>query len=609
MATPQESVTTVNGRRCTRSRARTAAPSIATSAAPEVTSAEAPPAPAIISQPPQVQSSAAVEAPPPPLQPAPSSTQAEAPNVVPTTAAAASSAIAAISSSSTLPISSAPAGPAAPAVSPIQSSIEVAPEQPATSAVASDPPLNDQPEQPQSTQTGIPSGGSAGIISPEQGSGDGAGLTIATSTGANIGGIVGGVLGGLFGLIIISGLLFFCLRKRRSREPFERWRQRMSEKEEEGPGFLAKAKTIPASIGVFFAKLNKSKAGPAQNPYRRHSVRSSVSSVYSTQSNGPRSRSISEPPSRLRQQLRDIGGRMPSLKRSRTLLHKKQDSFVAGSKSPFVGIVEDPVARNNKDIDNPFVDPDAEPLEPPKNLFVLNPDPNSRESSPNLQREFLDGLRDQQRAPIAPIPAAMSDRGSRDPLASIIDQLEDYNGSGTPEWLQDNHKRTQSSSTALASHPPSAMYTPSIYASADNPFLDPQDIPPVPSQPLPPNPPVRPTNAYNALSTFNATSSAVSRASNTSFYFGEPGPSRPTTKMFSAPPRRAGRQSDPFDLDRPEVLGFGSVSGRREVRASTVTRQNSRRRSSVPNWVNMDDGSYERASAVPGPLRNPSIKR
>jgi hypothetical protein len=79
-----------------------------------------------------------------------------------------------------------------------------------------------------------------------------------------------------------------------------------------------------------------------------------------------------------------------------------------------------------------------------------------------------------------------------------------------------------------------------------------------------------------ALPTFDATSTAASGNSDYS-YFGEPGPSRPGTRLFTPglPTGRTVRQSDPFDLDRPEVLGFGSVFGRREVRGS-VTRQPSR---------------------------------
>jgi hypothetical protein len=674
MATPQESVTTVNGRRCTRSRARTAATStsLATSAAPEVTSAAASPPPEIISQAAQIQSSAAAQISSPPPQLPPSSTQADVPDVASTNAAAVSSAIgtdspvsssapqpsalaiapnspplgqdpapgppvlatptavggssspdvtatsvaaesaaplttssptssdsnnaAAISISSTL---ADPTNPAVPAISSVQSSIELVPEQPASSTVLSDPrssdsPSSNQSQQPQSTQTGFPSGGSDGLISPEQGTEDGQGLTIGSGTGANIGGIVGGVLGGLFGLMLISGLLFFCLRKRRSREPFERWQHRMSEKEEASPGFFTKVKATPAVVAVFFATLRKDKAESAQNQHRS----STTSSIYSTTTDNQRARSISEPPSRLRQHLRDIGGRMPSLSRSRTLLQKKQDSFVVGSQSPFIGIVEDPVARNSKGTENPFADPDEDPLEPPKKLSLLNPDPKS----PNLQREFNDGLQNQQRAPIAPKPATMSDRGSKDPFSSILDQLESYDGSGTPEWLKDLHRRSQSASAALQSHPPSFIHPSSTYVSADNPFVDPTDVPPVPTQPLPPNPPVNPVKAY-----YNPTANATSRASNISFYYGESGPSRPSTRMFATPPQRAGRQSDPFDLDRPEVLGFGAVSGRREVRASTVTRQNSRRRSS--SVVNINNDPYTRSSADPGPLAKPNVKR
>jgi hypothetical protein len=371
----------------------------------------------------------------------------------------------------------------------------------------------------------------------------------------------------------------------------------MSEKEEARPGFLAKVKATPAAVAVFFATLKRDKDEPVQNQHRS----STSSSIYSTTTDNPPARSISKPPSRLRQHLREIGGRMPGLSRSRTLLQKKQDSFVVGSQSPFIGIVEDPVARNRKGTENPFADPNLEPLEPPKKLSLLNPDPKSTENSPNLQQQFNDGLQNQQRAPVAPKPATMSDRGSKDPFSSIMDQLESYDGSGTPEWLKDLHRRSQSASAALQSHPP-FIHPNSVSVSADNPFLDPTDVPPVPTEPLPPNPPINPIKAY-----YNPTTNATSRASNTSFYYGESGPSRPTTRMFATTPHRAGRQSDPFDLDRPEVLGFGTVSGRREVRASTVTRQDSRRRSS--SVVNMNDNPYKRASADPGPLGKPNVKR
>ncbi|KAF2739461.1 hypothetical protein EJ04DRAFT_540713 [Polyplosphaeria fusca] len=674
MATPAESTTTVSGRRCTRSRARTAATSSITSTAAEVvspteltstTTSEAPqiqssavdpsPAapPASTEQAPDVASSAAPPASSAPGTDSPASSVAQTSplaNLQPTPPAAvvpdpgvevseteaaveASVAVDALPTSTPTPsaissdtIAPAPTPSPSDSTSPPESSVDAQPEPSSVAIIPfpSEQPSNGQPEQPQST--GVSPGGSAGIITPGQPGSDQGSLTIANDGQTNVGGIVGGVVGGFVGIALISALLFLCLRKRRAREPFARWQQRLSEKSS-GEGSLAaklkaipeklaviprKIQAIPANIGLIFSKMKGKKSGSAENPYRRHSVRSSVSSVYSVRSNG-RSRSISEPPSKFRDQLRNFGGRMPSLKKSRALLQKKPDSFVNGSKSPFKGIVDDPVLRNSKGIDNPFVDP-----KPPgtlKTLFALNPDPVSREGTPKPQRGPLDGLRDQQRPPMTPKPVAMSDRGSRDPFASILDELEERNGSGTPEWLKDDsHKRTHSLQTALRSHPPST-YTASIYTTADNPFFDPSDAPPVPTQPLPPNPPARPTNTYTAtLPSFNMTSSNISRESNGSFLFGEPGPSRPTTNMFSdvsvIPPPRTGRQSDPFDLDRPEVLGFGEVNGR-HVRAS-VTRQNSknRRRSSIPNWISIvDDNPYERASAVPGPLRNPSVKR
>jgi hypothetical protein len=440
---------------------------------------------------------------------------------------------------------------------------------------------------------------------------DGPGLTISNGGRANVGGIVGGVVGGIAVVALVSVLLFLCLKRRKSRDTFARLQRRLNmEKEGNQPGLVEKLKAapmklkaMPAGISVFFAKFRKESETPDPGPYVRHSFRSSISSVYPARPNR-RSQSMSEPPSRFRDQLRGFGGRfgdrMPSLKRSRTLLHQKQDSLVVGEKSPFPNIVDDPVLRNSTGIENPFADP-------------LPPGPNA---SASKSPRNLDGLRDQQRPPISPKPVAFSNRSSKDPFASILDELEEKRGNSTPDWLRDtSHRRTQSITAALRSHPPST-YTASVYTTAESPFWDPSEAPPVPQQPLPPNPPKRAMNSYTAgLPAFNATSSTVSRGSTDSFYFGEPGPSRPTTNLFSdvsaasAMPKPVGRQSDPFDLDRPEVLGFGQVGGR-QVRAS-VTRQNSRtkRASSVPNWVNIDDGQYERTSAVPGPLRNPNTNK
>lgn len=671
MATPQDLTTTVGGRRCTRSRARTALTSIFTPPPAVVTPSEViPPSTTIAEQQIQQQTSQAQAPPPPPPPPSssqeqvqaapaptaigtanpqvsstplpqivaapppsalqninPSGPVAQAPNPgvviteeatpiaaapetpvaapvstpppVVTSAPPASSDTIVPVATSVLPVSSANvATSAAVAPSPIsrESSIEIIPDQPIQSPESAVP-SNDPSNSDQSSMelpsipsaTGMPPGGSAGVISPDQTPEDGGGLTLGNGP-VNIPAVIGGVVGGVAAICLISALLFLCLRKRKSTESFgARWQRRFNEKSEpsDSPGLLAKLKSIPAGVSMWVAKVKGQKSGPAQHPYRIHTARSSVSSVYSVGSNG-RGRSISAPPTKFRDQLRGFGfgDRMPSLKRSRTLLQKKQDSFVVGDKSPFPAIVEDPVDRN-QNVDNPFADPPPQGFTP--------------------KQAVADGLRDQQRGPISPKPV-LSSRGSRDPFVSIMDELDERNGSGTPEWLRDtSHRRTHSATTALHSHPPSSFYSPSTYQPGDNPFSDSSAIPPVPTQPLPPNPPRQPSNAYNRLPTFDALStgaSGASRDSNSSFLFGEPGPSRPTTNMYTnvsvAP--RVGRQSDPFDLDRPEVLGFGNV--RRDIRGS-VTRQNSRSRrtSSVPNWVNYDESSY------PAPLRNPSIKR
>jgi hypothetical protein len=672
MATPQDLTTTVSGRRCTRSRARTAASSTLTSteaAAPteltsttttqeaaqtqtqaqtQTTTAEAPPPSS------STTTEAAQQAPPPdptsstigtssavlpltqasalananvapsaPVAAAPgaaedidttqadvsvaalpteaptqTSTQARVGAIPATSSAATSDTIPAAVTSDTAPSST------LASVTSTQSSVPALPDQSASSEAPPQSSATDLPEQSQNqpdvlqpSETGIPPGGEAGITAPDQGTVEqGGSLTLANDGQTNVASIAGGVVGGFVALAVISALLFLCLRRRKT-GTFERWQRKMSEKESGEGGIKTKfkavsekLKAIPAGFGIFFAKIKGNKAGPNSNPYRRHTVRSSVSSIYSTGSQG-RTPSISESPGKFRQQLRGFGDRMPSLKRSRTLLQKKPDSFVTGAKSPFPGIVDDPVRRNSNGPEDPFQDP-----EPPKMFLLTNPDPPTPRA---------DGLQDQQRGPLTPKPTAISER-SKDPFASIMDELEKRNGSGTPEWLRDAaqaHKRTASTTTALRSHPPS-NYTASIYTQAENPFFDPSDAPPVPTQPLPPNPPPRTANAYGPLPSFNATSSTISRDSDMSFYLGEPGPTRPGTNMYGS----RVRQSDPFDLDRPEVLSFGAVNGK-GVRAS-VTRQNSRaRRSNVPNWVNVNEGPYKRDNVGAVPSRNASARR
>lgn len=428
------------------------------------------------------------------------------------------------------------------------------------------------------------------MISPEKGSGGAGGATLEDARQMNVGSIVGSVMGGFVGIALLGALLFLCLRRRKSKEPFSSW-QRLNEKDDSNSrSWTDKIKDVvagaTAKFGGLFAKLKGRKPDPG--PYNRQSVRSSVSSVYTTRPN-QRIRSMSEPPWKLREQLRGFGDRMPSLKRSRTLLGKRKDSLVTGSKSPFAGFVEDPLVRNSKGEDNPFADP------------VPQIPPNMASGYTSTQKAISEGLANQQRAPITqPAPVA-SDRGGdrafRDPFASLLDELDGYDRAGTPDWLRDGpHKRTQSFGTALRSHPPSSIYTESVYTNAlIDPFADP-DIPPVPNQPLPPNSLRRPSNAYVGLAGPYAQEQGNARESSNSLY-GGPGPSQRTTAMFSTTmaPRPMGRDSDPFDLDRPEVLGFGNVLGRKEVRAS-VTRQNSKsnRTSSVPNFGSSEEWSEKK---------------
>ncbi|KAH7410346.1 hypothetical protein DE146DRAFT_347981 [Phaeosphaeria sp. MPI-PUGE-AT-0046c] len=623
MASPQESITTVNGRRCTRSRARTAATSVFTTQ--ETTAVEAPQVTTATTaqEPPPAQQTSAAEAPPPPppssaaAAPPPSSPAIDQPAAAPTTTtqAAVSSAIGTISAA---PISSAPVPPLAAAPAQSQQAVAVpqrpvAVSRPAAAAVPSDPVENaaaasppvaptssdtlstaalppsvdasslpaplftapgaaesavlqtslavgtaptsqtgtspeptsaDAPDAAQPLPTTTPLSSSptgdaaAGIIGPEQGGSESeAGLTIPSSGDANIGSIVGGVVGGVAGLALICALLFFCLRKRKAKQP--RW----AEKHDQGPRFVDKLKSVPASVGLLVAKVKGMKKGPSKNPYQRHSPQDSVSSIYSTtESQGfyaPGDFSFAKrSPSR---------SSRSSKKSERNVLRKKNSSV--SSQLTIKPILQ----KREIDISNPFADP-----EPPRILRLSNPD-----SSPQ--------------GPLTPQPAANSAQLSKDPFVSPLDPPG-------PFLAARGHTRTLSQASALSSHPPSF-----VFPSLNDPVNKVAIGPPPPSQ-APPLAQKR--RSSMALPTFDATSTAASGETDYTL-FGEPGPSRPATRLFTPgpPTGRTVRQSDPFDLDRPEVLGFGSVVGRREVRGS-VTRQptRSRRTSTAGNWSTINDG-------------------
>jgi hypothetical protein len=248
--------------------------------------------------------------------------------------------------------------------------------------------------------------------------------------------------------------------------------------------------------------------------------------------------------------------RSSSRKSERNRLRKKNSSV--SSHSTFTGIPE----NMEKNANNPFADP-----EPPRILRLSNPD-----SSP--------------RGPLTPQPAMTSAHLAKDPFASPFDD---------PSILPpvQGHKRTQSQASALSSHPPSFIFPSRSNVGNKDPVGPPQ----VTRVPLPD----QKRRSSMALPTFDATSTAASGESDYTLY-GEPGPSRPATSMFTPglPTGRTVRQSDPFDLDRPEVLGFGSILGRKEVRGS-VTRQptRSKRTSSAGNWVNVNDGPTFSWNVVP----------
>ena len=453
----------------------------------------------------------------------------------------------------------------APAASNRPSFINTNPEQPTQAGIEPQPSSTLPSDANQSAQitsalSALPTGDSAGIIAPDQGSDDGP-LTLPRLGDANIGGIIGGVIGGVAALALISGLLFCCLRKRKTSP--HRWH----EKRTASSSVTKKLKPLTARIEGFLAKMKARKTKPGNSSYQKHVVQNSVSSVYSTNSNG-RIGSASESQEILAVGRAESFRSTASKKSELNLFQKKQTSI--SSNYCFPGTDEDGSYGNDN-----RTDPFADPLQP-KDLLL-----------PDHHCQVTLG-----RSAVPPTAA----ESTRDPSASISNT--DRIAIPSREALISTHRRNQSSSSALRSHPPSSLYP-------TNPFEGPYEYVLPPSQAVLPNSNRRRSSV--ALPSFNATSTVASRDSQYTS-LGEPGPTRPSTGILNSrlPTSRTVRQSDPFDLDRPEVLGFGDVLGRREVRAS-VTRQATRnkRTSSVGNWGNTADGPYQpfqRDSAKPDPL-------
>lgn len=463
-------------------------------------------------------------------------------------------------------------------------------------------------------QTSFSTTGPAGLISPVHGSSgsEPQGHTSSNAQQVNVWGVVGGVVGGLMGMTVVGAMLFLCLRRRRMREILAARKQRINEKrrpgeageeQSESVSFASQVKALVARIRsmatAIMLKIRPNK-NSAQENANCGGDRNSVSSMYSTRSS-VRLRTSSEPPSRFRRQLHGFTDRMAIVKWPKGGMGRRQNSASGASDSPFSDAVEDPLVRNSSRISNPFLDP-ALLREPTLlNLRIMNPDPITP------RQAVAEGLVGQQRAPLTPRTPRLPPQSQQaepapripNPFSDPTDEPEDRTGGATPDWLRrSSHAHTQSAPTALRSHPPSFYTNSFYYPSPSNPFIDPPDfpVPPLPNQPTTIYTPQVPFPAYlpnysrssRASQAFPQPSSARgSAATNSSaFPFGAPSPSRPTTILTNASFSRATRgKSDPFDLDRPEVLGLGTVSSRKEVLAS-VARQNS---SSTLNWVTLDD--------------------
>lgn len=426
------------------------------------------------------------------------------------------------------------------------------------------------------------------------------------------------------GMTVVGAVLFLCLRRRRTRESLAAWKQQINEKrrpgeageeQSESASFASQVEAPVAGIRsmttAMMLKIRPNK-NSAQENTNHSGDRNSVRSMYPTRSS-VRLRSSSEPPSRFRRQLHGFTDRMAIVKWPKGRMGRRQNSASSASHSPFSNVVEDPLVRNNSRISNPFLDPVLLRGPTLPNLRIMNPDLSRPSTGMITPRQAVaEGLVGQQRAPLTPRTPQLLPQLQQaelvpripNPFLGPTDEPEGRTGGATPDRLwRSSHARTQSAETALRSHPPSSFYTNPPYHPCSNPFIDPPDfpVPALPDQPTTTYTPQVPFSAYlpnhsrssRASQAFLQPSSARGSATTNSsaFLFGEPGPSRPTTIFTNASFSRATRgKSDPFDLDRPEVLGFGNVSSRKELRAS-VTRQNSRNngRGSTPNWVTLDD--------------------
>ncbi|EOA85070.1 uncharacterized protein SETTUDRAFT_42227 [Exserohilum turcica Et28A] len=449
------------------------------------------------------------------------------------------------------------AGPSAgftgPAASDAAGSVETNtnPAIPLESITSSQTPVPDSPALGEPRPTVSATRGSAGIIAPSQGSpDDDSPLTLGAN--GNITGVLGGVFGGIAGLALIIGLLFLYLRKRKSRPV--RW----NEKRQTNSSFLERIRTIPTGLSAFVARLKGTQTGSTSNPYQRHVPKASVDSLYARDANG-RARSNSEGQGVLGVQRAGSNNSRPSKDGKRNGLRQKPSNV---SSYRFPGIIEDTGSPN------PFADPRQT-----NQLLVLNPDPLSTPATPQK-------------------PEATADPEPRDPFASSYDPPE-----AAPAW-EKGHQRGMSSISGHSSQNSWSIYT------GDDPFRDSSNVPPMPNQAVLPGHTRRRSSMalpnFNPATTFDANSTFATRDS--SFFFGEPGPSRPATNMFTPalPTRRTIRQSDPFDLDRPEVLSFGSVSSGKDFRAS-FGRQPSRNKRNSSKGFNFWTPAADGTSNNPGP--------
>ncbi|KAF2753708.1 hypothetical protein EJ05DRAFT_169284 [Pseudovirgaria hyperparasitica] len=369
--------------------------------------------------------------------------------------------------------------------------------------------------------------------------------------------IAGGVVAGLVGIALVAALVFLCFRRRRQGKNALPRRGEAGEKGDQAGEIDEMNDSVVAGAVPSHARTDSRESESTNTAGSQRRSRWSHSTGLPP--NSPRSRAMSAPVAfRSR-----FNGLVAGIK---TRMDRKKDSPPLGHPAS-----PSPNTESLYSIDDPFLDP-IQPLRPAA-LRIVNPD-TSKPSTPIPKNNTSQPI----------ISSTTITTPTRSPLRNPFADPSSPQGT-TPEYLRHpGHSRTQSLQTALHSHPPTPHATSFHSASLQTPNPNAADYPhpsysypyptphlsPAPSSPLPNthlHPAVRPLfTPHPSPHPIDSTRTSM-------------------TTPYLSTARRVRGKSDPFDLDRPEVLGFGNVSGRREVQDS-VTRPALAgvRKSSTPGW-------------------------